>query len=130
MNAGIERRATFTRALVALDNAACQRVLQKCGFSSDQIVCDLYTASGGILVEAQMAPNAHIIPVQTFSYYGIWVEDMRSPADLAAARTLRTDTRLDIVGAAIPQSDKALVAAAREAGFERVGSYLYWRRDN
>lgn len=128
--AGQERGANFTRALVHIDNTPCQFALAKCGYECDGAVYSLYVASGGIAVEAQMSPTAHLIPVQTFAYYGIWLEDVRSPQDLANARTLRLQTRLDIVGAAIPQTDQALTAAAQAAGFENNGSYQYWRRGN
>lgn len=128
--AGWERGAALTRALVQVDNIACQRALAHCGYRRVSADSELYVAAGGAVLEAQLPRDIHRIPVKTFSYCGIWLEGNLSAKGIAAANTERLLDRMDLAGMVIPRTDQAALRAADAAGFEHVGSYHYWQQLN
>jgi predicted N-acetyltransferase YhbS len=117
----------LTRALIRADNTPAQRALQSCGFQPDNALRALYVASG--VADHAMTPQAHIIPVQTFIYRGVWVEALTAPSELKLARTLLAHDENDVVGAVIAQTDTLAIQAAEAAGYELIGNY-WWHTFN
>jgi GNAT superfamily N-acetyltransferase len=117
--------ATLVRALVATDNTSMQTAMTKTGYQRLPDVYELHIASAeGKAVNAP--ENAYLIPVNTFTYRGIWLEGHISQQAIDAANTIRTNHDWDVVGAVISQNDIAALDTVRAAEFTLIKTFHWW----
>ena len=83
---------------------------------------------GRLFAVNQPASKAHIIPVTTMNYRGLWLEDDFTPAGFQAAQAARVNDSLDTAGAIVPTGLASGCQAAQEAGYVDVGQYHWWMR--
>ncbi len=127
---GQSRGATLARGLVAVDNVGSERSFERCGYTTDGVVCELLVASQSAQRRPEMQANdtVHIIRVSTINYVGLWVEGRRTKIGLEKALQQLADIRLDLVGAVMPEVETDLIGDAEVLGFEKIGRYGWWQR--
>jgi len=132
MSMTIATSKVSTRALVAIDNLACQRVFQKCGFVNENegerqlMVCKKRPESATNVERKEKKPP-HLIEVETITYNGIWLEGATTEEDFEGPLRLLQGV-LEVVGAVLPSSSPASNASA-SVGYFEVGKYHWWSRD-
>ena len=129
-NFGAARRlgAAFARALIHADNLPSQRAFARAGFSPAPLLNRLLVTGNGTDTGQPAPPDAHLIPVQTLGYAGVWVEGVISPAALNAAQSVRARFGWDVAGCVIPLEDTAALNHAAQASYDPVGDYRWWIR--
>ncbi len=126
-DAGKAVGAVGARALIGAENTASQRTFVRCGYIKSFGMYALYVGAGS----AQTLPacDAHLIPVSTMNYVGVWVEGALSASSFVAARALGAHRQWDIAGVVIPTNSYGSIQAAQEAGYSLVGYYVWWLLD-
>ena len=65
----------------------------------------------------------HVVPVQTFRYAGVWLENVTA----AALRSLQPAAGVGVVaGTVIPLTDCDSIHAAERAGLQPAGHFRFW----
>ncbi len=121
VQAAHEQGVNFIRALIHVDNAASANAFQRCGFrgvGSDQA---LYISDQPADAPLTPSTSAHLIPVCTLTYTGIWVEHEFTPETLLVARAIRAKYDWFIAGVLFP-ARRPLPAE----GYVSVGRYRWW----
>lgn len=118
----------FARALIALDNMASQHAFARAQFTRQPGALSLMIATDGTDRAAPAPPDAHLIPVQTLGYRGVWLEGTRTPEAFAAARTVRARFGWETAGTLIPHTRPDLQARGEASGFTPVGDFEWWVR--
>jgi GNAT superfamily N-acetyltransferase len=121
--AGIAIGAEQSRGLVRVGNVASERVFSACGFIPDKGESNLWVAEGLFLDETQASP--HVVPVRTFRYAGLWLEEVT--VDGPGALRPAGDDR-NVIGTVIAASDRAASNAAAAVGMQAAGRYHFWHR--
>ncbi len=124
--AGRDHEAESARALIRTDNIASQETFARCGYAPDPVPCSLWIAQNGEDDGSAAPPGAHLIPVVTLNYRGVWIEGALTVEAFRAARAMRARHGWDSAGAVIRLEDAAGLEAALEAGFMAVGDYQWW----
>lgn len=121
VEAGREQGAQVVRALIHLDNGASAGAFRRVGFISAPSTRELYVSdTPPDETLAALACAAHLIPVCTLTYSGVWIENDHSPQSLRAARAIRSKYGWFIAGALLPSG------APKPEAFARVGEYRWW----
>ncbi|MFK7800721.1 MAG: GNAT family N-acetyltransferase [Anaerolineae bacterium] len=128
VQAGQEAHASLSRGLIATDNIGSQKSFASQGFTSDGVVQTLYICSEPVTSGIQNKHHAHFVPVSTFLYDGFWLEGLLSPAAFPAAHNHCFESKLNIVGLLIPETDSINQAEAKEHGFKPAGTFHWWQR--
>lgn len=125
--AGREFGATVARAFIHVDNKASQHTFERCGYRPDpqERTLLISTASTPTAVEPLPAA-AHLVPVVTLNYSGLWIEGQLSAAALTTAQTVCARHGWDVAGAMIPAAQAATIPTALDLGFQRIGAYRQW----
>jgi GNAT superfamily N-acetyltransferase len=128
-DAGFGAGVMLARALVQIDNHACQGALRRCGYATDGQVYQLMisTAQAGTL--DPVPDGAHLIGVETMNYNGLWLEGTITAASLRAGQTERTQHGCDLVGTLIPLERADLLASAQALGYMPVERFQWWVRE-
>lgn len=121
----IDTDADFARALIRVGNVGSERAFAACGYAPEVTTTILYVASAEGRDIHIKVDGLHLIPVETFTYSGVWLEGQHTSENL---RLARHGIGQGIVGAVIPSAD-ALILAPEAAGFERISEYRWWRHD-
>ncbi|MCC6803816.1 MAG: GNAT family N-acetyltransferase [Anaerolineae bacterium] len=116
--------AAMTRALVRVDNAPSLAAFQRCGFTPDETVCELYVSGEIWHLPLAAPPDAHLIAVTTLTYSGVWVEGRVSFDALRCAQAVRTRYGWESAGTVVPEG----TFAAESVGYELAGRYRWLRR--
>jgi ribosomal protein S18 acetylase RimI-like enzyme len=124
--AGRSFGAGLARALIHVENTASQRTFARCGYALQPDTCRLLIRTTGVDDAAPVPPAAHLIPVLTLGYRGLWIEGRRSAAAFRAANAIRSRHGWDSAGAVVPLADQAALDAAAAAEFMPVGDYAWW----
>lgn len=122
---GQERGIGFQRGLIALHNRASARCFEVNGFHAAES-CELWVgppALNDALPPPPCPHNTHLIPVETLSYRGLWIEGRYDRTALAAAQHLARIEGRDTVGAVIPDG---ATHEAHQIPFTAVGRYTWW----
>ncbi|MBN2471674.1 MAG: GNAT family N-acetyltransferase [Anaerolineae bacterium] len=129
-NFGAGRRFApqHARALIRLDNIASQRVFASAGFARAPETCRLVIATYGPDRALIPPEGAHLIPVQTLTYRGIWVEGTLASGAFAAAQDVRARYGWEVAGCVVPLAEAAALEAAQDAGYAPAGEYAWWVR--
>lgn len=106
----------YARALVAVGNLAMQKVCERLGFG-ESVRQSLYVQQADqIKIAAQ-----HVIPVNTLTYAGWWLE-----GEISSGGTLESPTQ-KLFGAVVPAGSEA-VLLLEEANFAYVKDYHWWTK--
>ncbi|MEO1288660.1 MAG: GNAT family N-acetyltransferase [Chloroflexota bacterium] len=111
------------RALVAVDRHHMHYLMTKLGFISDRQSQSLYIATQS----ADTAPvpeDAHVIPVTTLSYLGIWLEGNITQQAIHSALSQRPHD--GIVGAVVPANDAPVTQLLMREGFSYIKDFHWW----
>ncbi len=123
MQFGRQRGAALYRALIAIDNAASARCFEVNDFQIAS-VADLWVGPPATTETASPCPDAaHLIPVETLTYRGIWVEGRYDTAAFEAAQQMAMTDARDTVGAVIPAGTAHDAARLQ---FTHIDSYRWW----
>ena len=131
VHAGIEQAkrlgAASIRALVAVDNHAMQRLGAANQFQRSKDRFALYV-SARYPRSPSCANNvqAYLIPVETLTYAGIWIEGAVSQAAIDNALSIASARKLTTVGAVVSSQDAAAAALFRANHFDYIGKYDWW----
>jgi hypothetical protein len=120
--AGRQRGAAVVRSLIHVENIASQQTFARCAYQLDDTLCNLYVLPG-VEQGVQLPPDAHLVPVNTFNYHGLWLETGGSGAGALL------DGDWDLLGAVIPVTQTENERLAQAAGLKRVGQYQCWFLD-
>lgn len=120
------------RTLVASNNGAMQRLCQSLGFKRSEQACALCARS---IVKAEdmrdlaagaARHDAHLVPVNTLAYSGIWLEGRLTQAAICAAHVTAAQQNRSRVGAVIAASDRDTQDLLRKNNYELIGEYAWW----
>jgi GNAT superfamily N-acetyltransferase len=125
LSAGQQAGLTQARGLVELNNTASQRTFARCGFTPSGTPCALMICTADVEPTAP-APGAHLVPVMTYNYLGLWLENLHTPEGFIYAAGEKTARGLGLAGAVVPLADADALAAAEWAGYWRAGEYEWW----
>lgn len=125
--AGRQQGARVSRALVAVTNTPMHRAMTSCHYLVNLPIAGLVICQSLPDLPVDGSPHeAHLIPVKTIRYTGIWIEGKISLEALQAAESLRVKTASDRCGAVIPMDETTTLQLLHQAGFEHVGLYQWW----
>ena len=130
VQAGKEQGAAFSRALTQVENHAVHSTFQRVGFTTEHIVCELFVSSANREDELASQSVAHLIPVNTLTYNGIWIEADYSEAALKAGQHKRSQLSYDVAGVVIPIDSTDEIATAKQLGYEIINQYIWWTQHN
>ena len=131
VHAGIEQAgrlgAASIRALVAVDNHAMQRLGAAHQFQRSKerfalFVSARYPRSPSCANNVQ----ACLIPVETLTYAGIWIEGAVSQAAIDNALFIASARKLTTVGAVVSSQDAVAAALFRANHFDCLDKYHWW----
>lgn len=125
VQSGRQRGAALQRALIAVDNAASARCFEVNGFQ-EAATCDLWV--GAPAVHEMPIPHpplygAHLLPVETLTYRGVWVEGRYDAAAFEAAQQVALSEGRNTVGAVIPEGTAHDAARLQ---FAHINRYRWW----
>ncbi len=124
--------ADMIRALVASQNRAMQRLCRAGGFERDRTRRALYVSDAsrglgaGAAVSFALLKDAHLAPVCTLTYSGIWLEGAISQAAIDEARQRASADDMFRIGAVVPRADARLEALLLSNGFGKAGDFDWW----
>lgn len=116
------------RAWIHATNIPSQGAFQANGFQTDMNPYRLYICQQPQLGTYRLSAHADLIPVQTLSYQGYWLEGDVHPDDFWAARTYLAHPHTHLVGMMIPANRGDLVIAAQAAAFAEIATFHRWWR--
>jgi GNAT superfamily N-acetyltransferase len=114
------------RALVQIDNIASAKALARRGFETDNSVYTLNVSSQACAETYEAPDTLYIVPVETISYKGLWLENDISDAALCHGQRRRTEDNVDVVGVLIPIQQ--MNDDIRQLGYSQIGDYRWWTR--
>ena len=116
----------LARALVQIDNVPSQRAFQRCDYDRDEMIYALMVTDATAVAGAT-PDNAHLIPVNTMNYHGLWLEGNLSRDALVAALAECARHDYDIAGALIPHDDHDNLNAATALDYQLVSHFQWWQ---
>lgn len=123
-----ETGAATIRALVRRDNMSMRRLCIRLGFRRSEAVHQLWASKTGRPANnCERYSGARIIPVDTLTYGGYWLEGALSQGAIDEARTMlwhQPDRR--VAGAVVPEYDRRAIDLLRANSFDRMGEFLWW----
>jgi GNAT superfamily N-acetyltransferase len=121
----------LSRALVAIDNVPMHRATGSFGYHRQEDVCGLFVSYSQMKnnqIDNSGSENIHIIPVQTLTYTGVWLEGDISKKAILAAKNAQTEKNLMLTGIVQPLSNTSACNLLTEYGFINVGNYQWWQK--
>lgn len=124
VESGRERGAALCRGLIAVDNGTSARCFEVNGFRADAI-CNLWIGPPAAhqLPSSPYPDRVHLIPVETLTYRGIWVEGRYDTQALAAAQQMALSEGRNTVGAVIPDG---MGHDGSHLQFAHIDTYKWW----
>lgn len=119
---GRDYQAGLARGLIQVGNIASQRTFSRAAFRTDGTVYSLYISTNALEHSAILPPDAHLIPVNTLSYHGLWLEGHLAPDTFLAARYHLAG----VAGALISTDSHDALYAAANAGYRLIANYQWW----
>ncbi|MBI9044683.1 MAG: GNAT family N-acetyltransferase [Anaerolineaceae bacterium] len=126
VQAGIQRKADYSRAGIQINNKASQYTFQRIGFQMQPQISRIMVSSKIVNGEERVIDGLHLIPVDTMNYSGLWIENNLSYDGLLAAQIYQSKREYALAGAVIPNDLKVEQEAARDLGFEEIDEYQWW----
>lgn len=119
--------ASTLRALVRTSNAPMRAICRRAGLARSQSVGSLNVCWDSAAPSAPSAArSAHLIPVETLIYSGIWLEGNLSQPALDAAEALRRQKGAELTGTVLPHGHAEAAELLRANGFQALGDYHWW----
>jgi GNAT superfamily N-acetyltransferase len=123
--AGKSYGATLSRALVAISNKPMHAAMTRTGYQLQPLEYQLMVSSGSGN-ETKLPENAYLIPVNTFTYRGIWLEGEITLQTISAANAIREKNKLDVIGAVVLTTDQTTLNTVNAAAFHLIGKFNWW----
>jgi ribosomal protein S18 acetylase RimI-like enzyme len=121
VEAGRGQGAQGLRALIHVDNGASAGAFRRVGFVPVISAHELYVSDTPLdTTPTTLACPAHLIPVCTLTYSGVWIENDHSPQSLRSALAIRAKYGWFIAGVLLP------TGSPKPEAFARVGEYRWW----
>ncbi|MCU0496916.1 MAG: GNAT family N-acetyltransferase [Anaerolineae bacterium] len=111
----------LARAVIAHGNLGAENAFARFGFAPSAPQ-RLWIAESQPDPDQKPPLNAHLIPIQTLTYRGLWIEGVLSAQALSTARALTPQ----IAGVLIPEADTTLSEDAHQLGYRLIGRYRFW----
>ncbi len=114
------------RGLVRTENSGGHGAFDGAGFEVDPVVYNLYT---GLLPDDSLTdvPSlTHLIPIETFTYRGFWIEGRIRPDTLSDIQTVATSGDRSTVGMLIPEHNRYQGLVDAIPDFVNRGSFQWW----
>ncbi len=127
VQAGKGQGAAFSRALTQVDNYAVHSTFGRVGFTTGRVISELLVSHGNRQPKSAPQSEAYLIPVETLTYRGVWVENDYSEAALQAGQIETSRCGCDVTGVVIPTENTVEIAAASRLGYETGGQYIWWK---
>jgi GNAT superfamily N-acetyltransferase len=108
------------RALIRTGNIGSERAFAACGFVPDPFESALCVADGLAIVGEPI--GLHVVPVRTFRYAGMWLEDVTAQG----VGALHPAPDGGVVGTVIPLTERETLHAANNAGLHDEGTFRFW----
>ncbi|MCY4147030.1 MAG: GNAT family N-acetyltransferase [Chloroflexi bacterium] len=119
--------ADSLRALARTDNLVMSRIGARAGLLRSACAYDLYIAEATPMnAPASIAHAAHLVPVDTLTYRGIWLEGGLSQAAVDLAHHRAQSQQRSRIGALVPVADAPVAALLTKNGFVSVGEFCWW----
>ena len=119
--------ADLIRALVRCDNIGMARACESAGLLRMPGMQTLFVlAAKAPEMSVDSAHVAYLVPVDTLTYRGVWIEGGLSQAAIDAANRLAHEESRARIGAVAPVSDGASIQILRRNGFARAGEFDWW----
>jgi hypothetical protein len=115
---------------VAVDNNPMHRAISRCGYTRQDNVCGLFISHSQIKhsqIDKAISETAHIMPIRTFTYSGVWLEGDISKEAVLAAKNTQTAENLMLTGVIHPLNNTAACDLLIESGFINIGHYQWWQ---
>jgi L-amino acid N-acyltransferase YncA len=127
--AGRDLNIPTARALIQVDNVASQRTFARWGYIASDSFYGLYICTNPL--DEIMTPPAdlHLVPVNTISYRGVWLEGQLSKIGFLAARAYCAEHKRSVAGALIPITNRQATYTAANSGYEALSNYQWWTLD-
>ena len=130
VHAGIEQAKRLgvasLRALVAVDNHVMQGLSAALGFRPSQDNSTLFVTSPHPTSPHQNPVKSALIPVETLTYDGIWIEGDIDQTAIDNALFIAHARKLTTVGAVVSSQDAAAQSLFRANGFDCLDKYDWW----
>lgn len=121
--AGEAAGADVARALVRVGNVGAERAFAANGFTPDATPQHLMVSDAPAPDAPPLPDGALLIPVETFVYTGVWLEDDHSADAFVAARAARDRLGVDVAGVVTPPD---ALTMAQACGYAQVNVYRWW----
>ena len=119
--------ADSLRALVRADNLAMSRICARGELlRSASPYALVVSAAKPVNASASAAHAAHLVPVDTLTYRGFWLEGDISQAAIDQAHLRAQTEQRSRIGALISAEDEHVAALLTRNGFVSVGEYFWW----
>ncbi len=128
--AGRQMDAVFARALIQVDNVASQQTVARCDYQCTSETYGLYVCHEPLVGERKPpSSDLHLIPVNTLSYRGVWLEGEIESQSFRIARMMCAQNAWQKAGVLLSNDAHEKRGAAVQAGFEYVCEYHWWNLD-
>ncbi len=117
-------RAQIARALVQIDNQPMHRTLSNLGLNCDGEAYELYVGEMLNQTQSEKPVKLHIVPVNTLSYKGLWIEEDWSLTSLHYGQSQLSHS--EIVGTLIHHENSVAIENAQQSGFTKIDTYQWW----
>lgn len=117
------------RALIQVDNIASQRTFSHWGYKVSDTSCGLHVCTQPLDKAINPPNDLHLVPVNTLSYCGVWLEGKFGETAFLAARAYCAEHNRPVAGALIPIDNQQATATAANTGYEMVSNYQWWILD-
>lgn len=115
-----------TRALVRCENAAMRKLCRRHGFAQSPEAFQLQVVDPRPVATQSRLHEARLIPVETLSYTGIWLEGDLSREAIADAHHLAAQIDASVIGAVVPSNALETVKLLQAKDFQLIGAYHWW----
>jgi ribosomal protein S18 acetylase RimI-like enzyme len=124
---GYRRKAAWSRALIGVENYASQVTFERCGFIREDNRLNLFVSRDQQASNESVGEGVHLLHVTTINYRGLWIEEHFEAPILAYASAECTRENMDLAGAVIPMENEESIHSTKNAGYELVGAYAWWK---
>lgn len=114
------------RALVRCENAAMHRLCRRHGFARSPEAFELHVVNPQPVARRSRLHNARLIPVETLSYAGLWLEGNLSAEAITDAHHMATQIEVRVISAVIPSEALETSKLLQARGFQKIGAYHWW----
>lgn len=120
--------ATTIRALVRCKNQPMQRICSRAGFQKSDKTYHLFVSAVARSGFPDSRPSsARIIPVDTLTYSGYWLEgDLCQSTIFAARHLLSENSKRTQIGAVVSEHDRRTAELLLANSFQRIGDFHWW----